>query len=185
MTNQSIIELAAAKVPEAVILGQIRASKTRFDLSNAGIIQLSRGGVSASVIEAMRHPASAAPAVTAVEPVPSPVAAPRSLAPGAEPSAATSSLHDARERYDVPVVEVILPAVRRAVATTRNGRIGVIGTQATVASGAYQDAFAAARDTEITAVACPRFVDFVERGITSGRQVLGLGRGLPRAAPAR
>ena len=78
---------------------------------------------------------------------------------------------------DVPVVEVILPAVRRAVATTRNGRIGVIGTQATVASGAYQDAFAAARDTEVTAVACPRFVDFVERGITSGRQVLGLAEG--------
>jgi glutamate racemase len=92
-------------------------------------------------------------------------------------SASSACLHDARERYDVPVVEVILPAVRRAVATTRNGRIGVIGTQATVASRAYQDAFAAARDTEITAVACPRFVDFVERGITSGRQVLGLAEG--------
>jgi glutamate racemase len=92
-------------------------------------------------------------------------------------SASSACLHDARERYDVPVVEVILPAVRRAVAATHNGRIGVIGTQATVASGAYQDAFAAARDTEITAVACPRFVDFVERGITSGRQVLGLAEG--------
>ena len=77
----------------------------------------------------------------------------------------------------MPVVEVILPAVRRAVATTRNGRIGVIGTQATITSHAYQDAFAAARDTEITAVACPRFVDFVERGVTSGRQVLGLAEG--------
>ena len=92
-------------------------------------------------------------------------------------SASSACLHDARERYDVPVVEVILPAVRRAVAATRNGRIGVIGTQATVASGAYQDAFAAARDAQITAVACPRFVDFVERGITSGRQVLGLAEG--------
>src|SRR6202046_61312 len=92
-------------------------------------------------------------------------------------SASSACLHDARERYDVPVVEVILPAVRRAVATTRNGRIGVIGTQATVASGAYQDAFAAARGTEITAVACPRFVASVARGITSGRQVLGLPEG--------
>jgi glutamate racemase len=88
-------------------------------------------------------------------------------------TASAACLRDARERYDVPVVEVILPAVRRAVATTRNGRIGVIGTQATITSHAYQDAFAAARDTEITAVACPRFVDFVERGVTSGRQVLG------------
>jgi glutamate racemase len=50
----------------------------------------------------------------------------------------------------------------------------VIGTSATIASGAYQDAFAAAPDVQVTAVACPRFVDFVERGMTSGRQVLGL-----------
>jgi glutamate racemase len=92
-------------------------------------------------------------------------------------SASSACLRDARERYRVPVVEVILPAVRRAVAATRNGRIGVIGTSATITSHAYQDAFAAARDTEITAVACPRFVDFVERGITSGRQVLGLAEG--------
>ena len=93
-------------------------------------------------------------------------------------SASSACLRDARERYaPVPVVEVILPAVRRAVATTRNGRIGVIGTEATIASGAYQDAFAAARDIEITGVACPRFVDFVERGVTSGRQVLGLAEG--------
>ena len=59
-------------------------------------------------------------------------------------SASAASLRDARERYDVPVVEVVLPAVRRATAATRNGRIGVIGTQATVTSGAYEDAFAAA-----------------------------------------
>ncbi|MCU1235798.1 MAG: serine/threonine protein kinase, partial [Candidatus Solibacter sp.] len=54
MTNQSIVELTAAKVPETVILGQIRASKTKFDLSNTGIIQLAKAGVSPAVIEAMR-----------------------------------------------------------------------------------------------------------------------------------
>ncbi|MEU7813341.1 glutamate racemase [Pseudonocardia sp. NPDC049154] len=91
-------------------------------------------------------------------------------------TASAACLADARERYPVPVVEVVLPAVRRAVAATRNGRIGVIGTKATIASGAYTDAFAAARDVEVTAVACPRFVDFVERGMTSGRQVLGLAQ---------
>ncbi|MCW0213159.1 MAG: glutamate racemase [Pseudonocardia sp.] len=91
-------------------------------------------------------------------------------------TASAACLADARERYPVPVVEVILPAVRRAVATTRNGRIGVIGTRATIASGAYTDSFAAARDVDVTAVACPRFVDFVERGMTSGRQVLGLAQ---------
>lgn len=93
-------------------------------------------------------------------------------------SASSACLRDARERYaPIPVVEVILPAVRRAVAATRNGRIGVIGTAATIASGAYQDSFAAARDIEVFGVACPRFVDFVERGVTSGRQVLGLAEG--------
>jgi glutamate racemase len=92
-------------------------------------------------------------------------------------SASASCLPDIRERYPVPVVEVVRPAVRRAVAATRNGRIGVIGTVATITSGAYQDSFAAARDVEVTAVACPRFVDFVERGMTTGRQVLGLAQG--------
>jgi glutamate racemase len=93
-------------------------------------------------------------------------------------TASSACLRDARERYaPVPVVEVILPAVRRAVRSTRNGRVGVIGTAATIASGTYQDAFAAARDVEVFAAACPRFVDFVERGVTSGRQVLGLAEG--------
>ena len=89
-------------------------------------------------------------------------------------TASAACLGDARERYDIPVVEVILPAVRRAVASTRSGRIGVIGTSATISSGAYQDAFAAAANLEVAAVSCPRFVDFVERGVTSGRQILGL-----------
>lgn len=92
-------------------------------------------------------------------------------------TASAACLRDARERYQVPVVEVVLPAVRRAVAATRNGKVGVIGTRATVTSGAYEDAFAAAAHVQVTSVACPRFVDFVERGITSGRQVLGLAQG--------
>jgi glutamate racemase len=92
-------------------------------------------------------------------------------------TASAACLRDARERYDVPVVEVVLPAVRRAVAATHTGRIGVIGTEGTVRSRAYDDAFAAAPDARVTSVACPRFVEFVERGITSGRQVLGLAQG--------
>jgi glutamate racemase len=89
-------------------------------------------------------------------------------------AATAACLHDARERYDVPVVEVIRPAVRRAVAATRNGRVGVIGTRATISSGAYEDAFAAAPQVAVTSVACPQFVDFVERGTTTGRALLGL-----------
>ncbi|MEP6696686.1 MAG: glutamate racemase [Pseudonocardiales bacterium] len=92
-------------------------------------------------------------------------------------SASAACLRDARERYDVPVVEVVLPAVRRAVAATRTGRIGVIGTRATIGSQAYDDAFQAAPQVQLTTVACPRFVDFVERGVTSGRQILGVAEG--------
>jgi glutamate racemase len=83
-------------------------------------------------------------------------------------SASAAMLRDARERYEVPVVEVILPATRRAVRATRTGRIGVIGTRATVDSLAYDDAFAAAPQIELTTRACPRFVEFVEAGVTSG-----------------
>lgn len=91
-------------------------------------------------------------------------------------SASAAVLRDARERYTaklgVPVVEVIQPAARRAVASSRNRKVGVIGTVATVTSGAYDDAFAAAVDLELHTQACPSFVDFVERGITSGPEVL-------------
>nr|WP_218889726.1 glutamate racemase [Saccharopolyspora hordei] len=91
-------------------------------------------------------------------------------------TASAACLRDARERYSIPVVEVIMPATRRAVATTRNRRVGVIGTSATIRSRAYDDAFTAAPDIELTTVACPRFVEFVERGITTGRQILGLAQ---------
>jgi glutamate racemase len=93
-------------------------------------------------------------------------------------SASAAVLRDARERYTeglgVPVVEVIQPAVRTAVATSRNNRVGVIGTQATISSRAYDDAFAAAVDFEIASAACPKFVEYVERGVTSGDELLGV-----------
>ncbi|MDX6373809.1 MAG: glutamate racemase [Nocardioidaceae bacterium] len=89
-------------------------------------------------------------------------------------SASAAMLRDARERYDVPVVEVILPATRRAVAASRSGRIGVICTRATKESMAYEDAFAAAPHLEVTTQACPRFVDFVEAGVTGGEELLAV-----------
>ncbi len=93
-------------------------------------------------------------------------------------TASAAVLRDARERFSkergVPVVEVIVPAVRRAVATTRNGKVGVIGTVATITSGAYEDALAAASGVTVTSQACPRFVEFVEEGITSGPELIDL-----------
>jgi glutamate racemase len=92
-------------------------------------------------------------------------------------SASAAMLRDARERYDVPVVEVIYPATRRAVAASRSGRIGVICTEATAESMAYDDAFAAAPHVELTTQACPGFVDFVEAGVTGGPELLAAAHG--------
>jgi glutamate racemase len=87
-------------------------------------------------------------------------------------TASSAMLRDARERYSVPVIEVIQPAVRTAVAVTRNNRVGVIGTAGTIRSRSYIDAFAAAPQLELFTQACPRFVEFVEAGQTTGREVL-------------
>ena len=93
-------------------------------------------------------------------------------------SASAAVLADARERYDVPVVEVIRPAVRRAMSVTRSGRIGVISTAATHQSRAYLDAFVAAPPSvQVFSQPCPRFVELVEAGITSGPEVIETARG--------
>jgi glutamate racemase len=89
-------------------------------------------------------------------------------------SASAAMLRDARERYDVPVVEVIFPATRRAVAATRSGHIGVICTRSTAESMAYDDAFAAAPQVTLATQVCPRFVDFVEAGVTGGEELMGV-----------
>ncbi|MGO2111710.1 MAG: glutamate racemase [Pseudoclavibacter sp.] len=89
-------------------------------------------------------------------------------------TASAAVLRDARERYDVPVIEVIAPAVRAAVSATRTGRVGVIGTPTTIESRAYQDMFAAAPHLEITASACPAFVEYVERGDTTSPELVRL-----------
>jgi glutamate racemase len=91
-------------------------------------------------------------------------------------TASAAMLRDARERYSVPVIEVIQPAVRRAVAATRSGKVGVIGTRATIDSQAYLDAFAAAPHLSITSTACPLFVEYVERGETSGSAITKVAR---------
>lgn len=89
-------------------------------------------------------------------------------------TATAAALHDARERYaplGIPVLEVVTPAAQEAAAATRNGRIGVLGTATTVASQAYPDALAAVPGVSVWQSAAPAFVDFVERGETTGEAV--------------
>ena len=89
-------------------------------------------------------------------------------------TASAAVIADARERYDIPVTEVILPAVRRAVRVSHSGKIAVLCTQATATSGAYDDAMAAVVGVELTTAVCPLFVEFVEAGITGGEELLSV-----------
>ncbi|QPK80757.1 glutamate racemase [Schaalia sp. ZJ405] len=95
-------------------------------------------------------------------------------------TATAAALSDARERYwidaHIPVIEVISPAARQAVVTTRRQRIGVIGTEATIQSEAYLNALAAVPGVKVFQQACPRFVEFVERGQTTGPEIEELAR---------
>ena len=70
-----------------------------------------------------------------------------------------------RSKCSVPVIGVIRPGSRRAVEQTRSGLIGVIATEATIASGAYERTMLAIRSgIEVTSRACPLFVPLAEEG---------------------
>jgi glutamate racemase len=71
------------------------------------------------------------------------------------------------EQLTVPVIGVIEPGVRRATRSTKNKRVGVIGTEATIQSGAYTRALKSANpEIEVYSRACPLFVPLVEEGWT-------------------
>ncbi len=78
-----------------------------------------------------------------------------------------------RERYRIPIQGVIDAAVPAAAAATKNGRIGVIGTAATVRSNAYAKLLATtAPSAETLAVACPLLVSLVENGRWSADDIV-------------
>ena len=75
------------------------------------------------------------------------------------------ALDDLRSRSPVPVIGVIEPGARAAARATTRGKVGVIGTAGTIASGAYPRALLHARpDLQVTDRACPLFVPLVEEG---------------------
>lgn len=80
--------------------------------------------------------------------------------------------------FDLPVIGVIEPAVDAAIRATRSRRVGVIGTQGTIQSGAYDRAVARIGGvaTKLFSVACPRFVTLVEHGRTTDPEVLEVAR---------
>jgi glutamate racemase len=87
-----------------------------------------------------------------------------------------AAIEDLTESSGIPVVGVIDPGVRAALRATRNGRIGVIGTEATIASRAYERALGRAGDAELFSQACPAFVPLVEQGDTTSDKLLSAAR---------
>lgn len=80
-------------------------------------------------------------------------------------TASALALADLQEKLPVPVIGVIEPGARAAAAATKNGKVGVIGTRATVRSGAYERALKNQNDRlEIRAQACPVLVPLIEEG---------------------
>ena len=78
-----------------------------------------------------------------------------------------AALDQIRGKYDLPIYGVLEPTVAAALAHTKTGKIGIIGTEATIQSGAYARLLSAARpDALLTSVACPLFVPLVEHGRT-------------------
>lgn len=80
-------------------------------------------------------------------------------------TASALSLSAIKREFPIPVDGVILPGVEKALAITRNGCIGVIGTESTIRSEVYQREIKA-RDKEVNVIAkaCPLFVPLVEEG---------------------
>ena len=83
-------------------------------------------------------------------------------------TASAVALDDLAQHNQVPVIGVIEPGARRALQVTRNGRIGVVGTEGTIRSGAYERALRTGRqDVVVYSAACPLFVPLAEEGWAS------------------
>lgn len=90
-------------------------------------------------------------------------------------SMTAAAFHDAIDRYPVPIIGVIEPAVRAAVRSTHNRKIGVLGTKATITSGQYEKALEATRQNiEIHTQVCAEFVAHVEAGDTYSEELFAL-----------
>ncbi|MBI5188202.1 MAG: glutamate racemase [Nitrospirae bacterium] len=84
-------------------------------------------------------------------------------------TASSVSLDAIKNSIPIPVIGVIEPGAKAAVRATRNKKIGIIGTEATIKSGSYTRAIKAIdKDVEVFGLSCPLFVPLVEEGWTEG-----------------
>ncbi len=86
-------------------------------------------------------------------------------------SASSVATEIIRQEFKVPVLEVIGPAAKRAVSLSKSGRIGIIGTRATVGSGVYEQQIGMMNPScRIFSVPCPLLVPLVEETWTAKRE---------------
>jgi glutamate racemase len=86
-------------------------------------------------------------------------------------TAASVASERLRQEFHLPIIDVIAPAVAEALRSTRNGRIGVIGTRATVQSEVYQREITRVNPNfRVISQACPLLVPLVEEGWTNRRE---------------
>ncbi|AGB40470.1 glutamate racemase [Halobacteroides halobius DSM 5150] len=87
-------------------------------------------------------------------------------------TATAAGLELARDNFSLPIIGPIDAGVEKAIAGTKNKKIGVIATEGTVDSGAYQEAIKQANsEVEVFVQACPKFVPLVEAGELYSQQV--------------
>jgi glutamate racemase len=99
-------------------------------------------------------------------------------------TATAAGLDELRAELPVPIIDVIEPGATALVRAGSSGRVAVIGTVGTISSGAYPDAIArTGAPVRLVSAACPGFVEFVERGQTTGDEVTVLAERL--LAPIR
>ena len=101
-------------------------------------------------------------------------------------SATSAALPALQEQFDTPVIGVVMPGARAAVETSRYRKIGVLATEATVASGAYPRAIHGLDSgAEVIQQACPGLVDFIEAGDVTSQEVADAVRGFTEPLKAQ
>ncbi|MDD5448884.1 MAG: glutamate racemase [Actinomycetota bacterium] len=93
-------------------------------------------------------------------------------------TATACALPALQEKYEIPVVGVIVPGAKAALRKTANGRIGVIGTEGTISSGVYERELKFRNpNVQVYSQACPEFVEFVEQKEMHGSQIYEIAKG--------
>ncbi len=101
-------------------------------------------------------------------------------------SATSAALPALQEQFTTPIIGVVMPGARAAVESSRYRKIGVLATEATVASGAYPRAIHGLDSgAEVIQQACPGLVDFIEAGDVASQELADAVRGFTEPLKAR